>query len=354
MFVLRFSMWKRRDAERFMPGCVLRYIDDPQDAPSGSTILAWAAHANPDLKHHTERLKVVQVEDGFLRSVGLGAALVRPCSWVFDRSGIHFDSSRTSDLERLLQEHEFQPQDLERARALRDSILRGRLTKYNVGSVAPPSDPSPARKGREVILVAGQVEGDASLRLGSPVVKTNLALLKAVRARRPAAHIVYKPHPDVTSKLRSSGADEGLAGEVADEVLTAVNLHQALSDVDAVHVMTSLAGFEALLRNVPVVTHGQPFYAGWGLTEDLHPVPRRTRRRTLDELIAATLIVYPRYDIPGHGGLRTAEEVVEHLSQSAQREVALNATIHGRFLRGAEGLLANWIVQFFRATDGRR
>ena len=36
--------------------------------------------------------------------------------------------------------------------------------------------------------------------------------------------------------------------------------------------MTSLAGFEALLRGKPVTTHGQPFYAGWGLTEDICPV----------------------------------------------------------------------------------
>jgi capsular polysaccharide export protein len=66
--------------------------------------------------------------------------------------------------------------------------------------------------------------------------------------------------------------------------------------VDEVHVNTSLAGFEALLRLKPVTTYGVPFYAGWGLTRDLGDVPaRRTRKRTLDELVAAALLLYPRY-----------------------------------------------------------
>ena len=77
--------------------------------------------------------------------------------------------------------------------------------------------------------------------------------------------------------------------------------------------MTSLAGFEALLRGKPVTTYGQPFYAGWGLTEDLCPVPRRTRRRSLDELVAGALILYPRYLDPVTGLRCTPELLVERL-----------------------------------------
>ena len=68
---------------------------------------------------------------------------------------------------------------------------------------------------------------------------------------------------------------------------------ELLAAVDEVHVLTSLAGFEALQRGKRVVTYGQPFYAGWGLTEDIYPVDRRTRRLSLDELVAGALIVYP-------------------------------------------------------------
>ena len=58
--------------------------------------------------------------------------------------------------------------------------------------------------------------------------------------------------------------------------------------------MTSLAGFEALLRGLRVVVYGRPFYAGWGLTTDLPPFDRG-RRLSLDQLVAGALILYPRY-----------------------------------------------------------
>jgi capsular polysaccharide export protein len=61
---------------------------------------------------------------------------------------------------------------------------------------------------------------------------------------------------------------------LADHVEREAPLASLLAQVDGVHVICSLAGFEALLRGVPVTVHGVPFYAGWGLTRDLAPVPR--------------------------------------------------------------------------------
>ena len=80
--------------------------------------------------------------------------------------------------------------------------------------------------------------------------------------------------------------------------------------------MTSLAGFEALLRGKPVTTYGMPFYAGWGLTRDLgmraDVAARRSRRRHLDELVAAALILYPVY-VDRHGRPSTPEAVLAEL-----------------------------------------
>lgn len=80
--------------------------------------------------------------------------------------------------------------------------------------------------------------------------------------------------------------------------------------------MTSLAGFEALLRGKPVTTYGMPFYAGWGLTTDHCHCPRRTRRLTLAQLVAGTLILYPRYVNPLTGLFTTPEMIVELLRRS--------------------------------------
>lgn len=79
--------------------------------------------------------------------------------------------------------------------------------------------------------------------------------------------------------------------------------------------MTSLLGFEALLRGIPVTTLGAPFYAGWGLTRDLGPVPpRRTARPDLAQLVHAALIAYPRYWDPVSRRACTVEVALDRLA----------------------------------------
>jgi capsular polysaccharide export protein len=96
--------------------------------------------------------------------------------------------------------------------------------------------------------------------------------------------------------LRRLGEGEDVSHDFADEILSSpVALGQLLVQVDEVHTMTSLMGYEALIRGVKVVCHGLPFYAGWGLTEDRLVCERRTRQLTIDELVYGTLISYPRY-----------------------------------------------------------
>ena len=90
-------------------------------------------------------------------------------------------------------------------------------------------------------------------------------------------------------------------------------MHSLLDTVDEVHVLTSLTGFEALLRGKRVVTYGQPFFAGWGLTQDMAPPTRRTRRLQLDELVAGVLIEYPTYVSRTTGRFTTPERALEEL-----------------------------------------
>ena len=69
------------------------------------------------------------------------------------------------------------------------------------------------------------------------------------------------------------------------------------------------------MRGKKVSVHGAPFYAGWGLTTDLGEVPaRRTRRRSLDELVAAALLLYPRYLAPATNLPCPAEVLVRRLT----------------------------------------
>ncbi|MCB4379338.1 capsular polysaccharide biosynthesis protein, partial [Synechococcus sp. MU1644] len=104
------------------------------------------------------------------------------------------------------------------------------------------------------------------------------------------------------------------AGALADVVATQADIGALLARVDELWTMTSLTGFEALLRGVRVVTTGAPFYAGWGLTEDLGDVPPRRREDIpLSGLVHATLIDYPRYFDPVTGTACPVEVVVDRL-----------------------------------------
>jgi capsular polysaccharide export protein len=86
--------------------------------------------------------------------------------------------------------------------------------------------------------------------------------------------------------------------------------------------MTSLSGFEALIQGVNVVTWGQPFYSGWGLTQNKHPLIRRTEKLSLAALVYATLVAYPSY-IDWRTGLWTSpERLITALSH--QQKIAIN------------------------------
>ncbi|NEV61127.1 capsular polysaccharide biosynthesis protein [Thiorhodococcus minor] len=286
--VLGFSPWKRKLAHRFMQGSELHFgerVMHSQAMHSNETVAVWGSTKTPP------GVQALRLEDGFLRSVGLGADLVEPLSWVIDGRGLYYDARHPSDLEILLQNHEFPTSLLQRARRLRERIVATGLTKYNVGTT-PWRRPECAAR---VILVTGQVETDASILCGAPAIRRNIELLRAAREENPDAYLIYKPHPDVLAGLRAKGDDETCAQEWCDEVVINVPMGPLLDAVDEVQVLTSLAGFEALLRGKAVVCHGIPFYAGWGLTAERAPIERRSRRLTLDMLVAGSLILYPTY-----------------------------------------------------------
>lgn len=313
-----FSLYKRPIVRRFFQGSTVFFNRSPTPGSPYAAQAVWSRQPVPFARVNT---KIVRLEDGFIRSVGLGADLIQPLSWAMDTRGIYYDATSPSDLEHILQHTEFDKGMTSRAQLLRERLVAEGLTKYNVSAVAwqrhgtggiPESDGAMPSM-QTVILVPGQVESDASLAFGAPHIRQNLELLKAVRTANPHAHIIYKPHPDVVAGLRNKGQGEDKVMEACNEMVVDVSMGSLLSQVDEVHTLTSLAGFEALLRGRKVVCYGQPFYAGWGLTEDIAPLARRSRKLTLDELVAGVLILYPTYISRTTGKFTTPERVLDEL-----------------------------------------
>ena len=180
-----------------------------------------------------------------------------------------------------------------------------------------------------MLLVPGQVEDDASVQLGSPKIRTNLDLLKAVRENNEDAYIIYKPHPDVLSGNREGHIPSDECHKYADEMAANADIFACIDAADEVHTMTSLTGFEALIRHKTVHCYGLPFYAGWGLTVDEVACERRNRRLELWQLVWATLIAYPAYIHPQTHRFITAETAA--LCLLAQKQNTGGGKIHRNF-----------------------
>lgn len=321
---LGIAFWKRRRmgsalASTAGPPGFARGARDAvtQALARGGAIAAWPSRAPPDLlpRAAAAGVPVVWVEDGFIRSAGLGAGFLPAASLALDGRRPYFDPAGASDLEILLATADFPPALLARAAALRAALVARGITKYNLGGAAPTLPPTP---GRRRILVPGQVEDDLSILRGAAGgVRGNLDLLRAVRAAAPDAFIAFKPHPDVEAGYRRGAVPPDAARVLADVVLARAPIAPLLDQVEEVHTITSLTGFEALLRGRAVTCWGQPFYAGWGLTRDRAPVARRVRRLSLDELVAGALILYPRYQDPVTELPCPPEALLDRLAEAA-------------------------------------
>lgn len=344
--VLGIAYWKKPTVTALLwGGSDVPYNRPLDQLPEGASIAIWRSRLSRAQARRIEGIAegVIEIEDGFIRSQGLGADCVPPLSIIVDDAVPHFVPGAASGIERLLQSGDFPPDLVARARALREAIIAAGLSKYERGESAALPRPG---GDRTHVLVPGQVEDDRAVTSGGAL-PSNLELLRRARAEAgPDAYLIYKPHPDVLAGHRRGLIPERDMAELADRVETAAPMAALIAMVDELHVNSSLAGFEALMRGKRVTVYGVPFYAGWGLTEDRGAVPaRRTMRRSLDELVAAALLLYPRYLDPVTGLPCSAEVLVERLAGSAQPIGIMQSALvgvrrlHGRARAGLGRLL---------------
>ena len=329
VYCVGMSMWKRAVMKPFfkVPSCRLHFVPSLKKLqktalPPDARLLVWSRGHDALIDFaHRRALPLLRMEDGFIRSVGLGSNLVPPLSLVIDDMGIYFNAETPSRLEHILQHQAFSTQDIQAAEALQQALTAAAITKYNVGGNVLPRP----RTDKKVLLVPGQVEDDASIRHGSPKIRKNLELLQTVRQLNPDAYIIYKPHPDVLSGNRSGHISAADCARHADMVASEYDIIACLAHADEVHTITSLTGFEALLRGKIVHCYGLPFYAGWGLTRDWLPISRRNRKLTLQELIAGTLIYYPGYVHPETRRMIDAATAINILKKQKQETKRSNS-----------------------------
>ncbi|WP_292089309.1 capsular polysaccharide biosynthesis protein [Brevundimonas sp.] len=342
-----FAPAKRPPVRRLLnsPKASMRYFMSPSRAAAHATatngrLIWWAGKESEATRQAAAAFAkdtggpTVRMEDGFIRSRGLGSDFVGALSVALDDQGVYYDPSRPSRLETLIETSDLSPVQLARAAGLRTRVVDAGLSKYNLRGQAPTDWPV----DRDILLVVGQVENDRSILLGcAPDLNTNSALVEAARRDHPNAFLVYRNHPDVLAGNRPGRLDAGAMASV-DAVGDGLDIVDCLNACRRVATLTSLTGFEALMRGKAVSVYGRPFYAGWGLTDDRLTFERRSRRATVDHLVHAALIAYPLYVTP-EGWPCEAEDLVDRLI--AARDQPTPRAPRGQVQRWAAGIIAS-------------
>lgn len=266
-------------------------------------------------------LPYIALEDGFLRSSSLGVEGDTPMSMVVDPIGIHYLADRPSLLENILQDPEsLTDQELETASTLIELLRSGGIGKYNHAPDLPPDDP--LGLDRPLVLVVDQTYGDFSIPGGGLCEADFIRMLDCALAENPDADVRVRIHPDcVAGHKKSCLLDAALSRNVTLESRS-VSWSSLAKRAQRVYVGTSQAGLEALIEGIPVTCFGLPFYAGWGLTDDRMPIPRRNARPSLLQLVAAAYIRYCRYVNPLTGKLTDVLTVARQLARQKAQDSA--------------------------------
>lgn len=327
-YVVGFSTWKQY-LRRYFPNNNLYFLDknisesefnatwrDKIKAQRNAEIFVWGMKSPQFILDFAAKSQITlrHVEDGFIRSVELGSTKAPPMSLTIDSKTPYFNAQKPSDLEELLSTFDFasNPELLTRATSTIHKILDSGVSKYNKSSDIDIQSLYGEKKNYRV-LVVGQVEDDASILLGCEVQTSNNDLVRLAAKENPNAQVIYKPHPDVTSGNRSQGSDPAEISDLCSIIHGDLPLSQAFHEVDHVYTVTSLAGFEALLRGIKVTTLGCPFYAGWGVTDDRQVNPRRTRKLTVEQIFAVAYLTYAKYFDPNEGTEIKLESVIDKI-----------------------------------------
>lgn len=279
----------------------LTYIAGWGMKPSAKKALAYSKRNNTPY---------LGLEDGFLRSTGLGVEGSTPLSMCIDNRGIYYDATKPSLLEDILNSSGWETADLVNDAKNAISLIKANyLSKYNH---APMADET-IFTGKKRILIVDQTLGDMSITLGLANNKRFLEMYETAKIENPDAQLFIKTHPDVIS-----GKKEGnLLPEHVDAkfIYDDCNPLSLLEKVDKVYVVTSQLGFEALMLGKEVHCFGMPFYAGWGITKDRLTVDRRKKVRSMEEIFAAAYILYTRYINPYDGSPGTIFDVIRYLTE---------------------------------------
>lgn len=262
---------------------------------------------------------VVILEEGFIRSLSTGVASEPALSVIIDDTTAHYDATRQSGLERVL-EHGRVLNNIERRRALAAirKIVEARISRYNH---APDVPLQVGRPGRAKLLVIDQRYGNESVEFGLADERTFDRMVKDALAGYPEHDIIVSGYVDPSGRGKRGYFEKSLPQVPARDrdrvffIQEESNPYALIDLAEIVFVVSSLTGFEALMAGRQVHCYGAPFYAGWGLTVDHCATGRRSRKRAIEDVFHFAYIEASRYVNPQTHERIEVEELIDFVSR---------------------------------------
>lgn len=259
---------------------------------------------------------LLTIEYGFVSSLDIAVNGAPQHSIIVCPGPIYYDSTQETAQERLLNsEEEFDEEQIYRARRCIEKLVSTKVTKYNHAPILDISQ-KVGRSDRPKILLIDQRRGDKSVSLGLASAATFRRMFEYALSLE-GYDILVKLHPDAISGKHGSYLGE-LAEEFASDRVVLidydVNPFSLFDVVEKVFVATSQVGLEAVFAGREVYCFGVPFYAGWGITNDMVATPRRRKIRSLEEVFATYYFKFSRYYVPG-GRVHELEELIDFIAQ---------------------------------------
>ena len=253
---------------------------------------------------------------GFISNVipPYGTAMPIFCScisFLVDSQGYFNDGNVATDLENLLNTVQVDKKQLLRSQNVISEIVNKKLSKYNNYN----SNFNNYREdNKKNVLV---VQSDWEIYKKHYEINYNFEdmLIEAI-CNNPNGNIVIKfSYKRCEKQLRRyksilANLDGNLSIKYVEDNINPFDL---INQMDEVYVHNDMIGLEALMCGKPVYVYGIPFYAGWGLTVDKIPLPRRKRQLSLEELFYISYIDYCIYVNPETKTICEIEEALNYL-----------------------------------------
>ena len=247
------------------------------------------------------------LEDGFVKSLSQGRWKEQEIifSLIIDRQGIYYNSAAPSELESIIcdtvNSENFEQYSSQGAKLI-SLITSNNIVKFNVRSSTSENGSSIKIIAKDSsVLLIDQTFGDSSVVLGNASKESFDQMLSDAISKYGPDNVFVKIHPNVINrKAKGYFSLHRLRQSKVHIISSDVNTAQLLKIFKNVYVVTSGTGYEALMAGCHVTCYGEPFYSGYGLTEDKKTSTQIRRIKKLNRPLTIKLLAYAifyRYSI---------------------------------------------------------